>query len=75
MQDKANLPGTFAACAFFVKQMYKKKCLMLKMKVNVTEYNIHHGANRWRISISIKVAHEHFSLAFTVFEIFTFKNS
>ena len=37
-----------------------------------TEYNIRHHI-RWQISFSIKVIFEYFSLALTIFQIFTFK--
>ena len=37
-----------------------RKCFTLKINVKVTEYNIRHGAIRWRISISINVTHDHF---------------
>ena len=51
-----------------------KKYLTLKMKVKVTEYNIHNGPIRWQMSTSIK-SNEHFSLALIIFEIFIFQNS
>ena len=37
------------------------------------EYNICNGSNRWQISTSVKVVHEHFSLALAVLEIFNVK--
>ena len=43
------------------------------MYIKITEYKIRHGPTLWRISTSIKVMFEQFSLAFTVLEIFTFK--
>ena len=42
------------------------------MKVKVTEYNVYHGAVRWRISTSIKLIPKHFKLDFTVFQISIF---
>ena len=43
------------------------------MKVKVSDYTNRSGPIRWLISTSIKVMLEHFSLALTVFQIFTFK--
>ena len=52
----------------FYKKCITRKCLTLKMKVNVTEYSDRNGFIRWQISTSIKVTLEHFSLALTVFQ-------
>ena len=71
---EANQPWTSTACTFFNSQCITRKCLTLKMKVKVTEYNIRNGSIRWQISFSIKVILEHFSLAPSIFEIFTFQN-
>ena len=43
------------------------------MFVKVTEYNIRNDPVRWQISTSIKITSEQFSLALTVFQIFTFQ--
>ena len=43
------------------------KCLTLKMKVKVTEYNIHNGVIRWQISTSIKVIRRIFAISLTNF--------
>ena len=59
----------------FHNKCIKRKCLTLKVKDKVTDNNIHHGIIRWRMSNSIKITPEHFSLALTVFEIFIFENS
>ena len=39
MRVEANLPETYAACAFYSQRM-TRKCLTLKMKVRVMEYNM-----------------------------------
>ena len=38
--------GRSAVFAVFYNKCIKRKCFTLKMKVKVTEYNIHNGANR-----------------------------
>ena len=43
----------YAACAFLFNN--KCKMLTLKIKVKVTEYSIHNGVIRWRISTSVRV--------------------
>ena len=53
----------------FNSKCISRKCLTLKMFVNVTEYNIRNGSIRWQVSIYIKVDRERLSLALTVFEI------
>ena len=49
--------------------MHNKKCLTLKMKVKVTEYNIHNSAIQWRISTSVKVICRILVMVFTISEI------
>ena len=49
-------------------------CYLENIGQGYMEYNIRNGPIRWQISPSIKVIVEHFSLALTVFEIFTFQN-
>ena len=58
--------------AHFFLSMNNKKCLTLQMKFKVTKYNIRNGAIRWQKLNSIKVILQYFSLALTVFELFTF---
>ena len=61
---EGNLPGSSAACAFLCSQcITRKSFLILKMKVNVTEYNIHNGPIRLQMSTGKKVTKEHFSLS------------
>ena len=55
---EANLPGT---------------TLTLKVKVKVTDYNVHSGAIRWRISTSVKDVRGIFATVLTVSEILTFQ--
>ena len=72
---EANLQGTSAARAIIYRKCITRKCLILKMNVKVMECTSCSGPIRWQISTSIKVILEHFSLALTAFEIFTFQNS
>ena len=44
------------------------------MNVKVTEYINCNGPIRWQISTSIKIIHEHFSIALAAFQKFTFQN-
>ena len=60
---------------YFYSKCIANKFLTLKIKIKVTEYTICNGPIRWQISTSMKAILEHLSLALTVFEIFTFKNS
>ena len=50
-----------------------RKCLTFEMKVNVTEYNNHIGANQWRISTPVKVIWRIVAIALTVSDILLFK--
>ena len=59
---------------FFYSKCILRKLLTLKMKVKIMKYTIRNGPIRWQISTSIKVILEHFLLALTVFELFTFNN-
>ena len=56
---EANLLVISAECAFFNK-CKTGKCLILKMKVKIMEYNIRNGPIRLQISTSIKVMRVHF---------------
>ena len=49
------------------------KCLTLKTKVKVTEYNIHHDAIQCRIWTSAKVIWRIFAIAHIIFEILMFQ--
>ena len=41
---ETNLSGTSAVCVIFYSKCITRKCLTLKMKVKVTEYNIHNDS-------------------------------
>ena len=69
---EANLPNTLSEQLFFYNKCITRKRLTLKVKVNVVKYSIHYDAIRLQISTSLNVMLYHFSLAFAVFEIFTF---
>ena len=69
---EANLPGLSLSLHSVYCKCITRKYLTLKMKVKVTEYNTGNGPIRLTF---IKVKLEHFSLALTVFEIFTLKTS
>ena len=58
VQVEANLPGIRCLYIFFSKCM-TRKCFTLKIKVMVTEYNIHNVPILWQMSTSIKLALEH----------------
>ena len=73
MRVEVNLTGTPAQ--MFYSKFISIKCLILTILVKVKKCNIYNGSIRWQISTSIEVVLEHFSLAFTVFEIYTFENS
>ena len=70
MRVKANPLGTSNVLTFYSKCI--TKCLTLKMKVMVMEFNINNDPIRLQISTYIKVIPEQFTLALTVFKIFTF---
>ena len=46
VQFDANLPGTSATCAIFYRKCLTWKCMTLRMKVTVMEYNILNGTIR-----------------------------
>ena len=50
-------------CNFFYRKMHNKKCLTLKMKVKVTEYNIRHGLIRWKLTTSGKATQAFFAIS------------
>ena len=62
-----------SASEYFYSTFTVIKCLILRMKVNVTEHNNHNGAIRWRISTSAKVIWQIFAKALTVSQILKFK--
>ena len=43
-----NLPGTSAACTFFIAKCITRKCLTLKTRIMVMDYNIRNGRNLWK---------------------------
>ena len=59
----------------FLQQMHNKKMFDLENEGQGHEVQGSQWSHSMQISISIQVILGHFSLAFTVFEIFTFKNS
>ena len=58
---------------FFYSKCITRKYLTLKMKVEVTKYNIHNDAIRWRISTSVRAMWRIVLKALTVCEILTFQ--
>ena len=58
---------------FFYSKCITRICLTLKMKVNVTEYNIHNHVIRLQISTSLKEIFCIFAQARTICKILTFQ--
>ena len=67
--------GTSTAYAFFYKIHNKitRKLFTLKMKVKVTQYNIHNDATPWRMSTAVKIISCIYTTGLTVFEILMFR--
>ena len=72
---EANLPGAVSSLHIFYKQCLTRKCLILKMKKKVMDYNIRNSPIEWQYINLYKSHTWAFSLALTIFEVFTFQNS
>ena len=59
-QTAANLLETNRASTLFYSKCIIRKCLTFKIKVKITEYNIHNSPIRWQISTSVEVILEIF---------------
>ena len=73
--SRGKYAGDIRCLPIFYNKRITRKCLTLKTKVMVVEYNIRNGPIRWQISTSMKVIVEHYLLALAVFEILAFQNS